>query len=79
MSMGGPDRNFWCVRAFLSKVCQKQISRSGTPIIDVFEAFFKNPFSKSLPTEDDSDWLLICEVTQLCFNVFICSEHGKGL
>ena len=50
MSMGGPGRNFWCVGAFLSKVCQKQFSRSGTPKIDDFGPFFKNRCPKFLPT-----------------------------
>ena len=46
--MEGPDQNFWCVGVFLSKVCQKIFSRSGTPKIDDFGPFFKNGCPKYL-------------------------------
>ena len=41
---------FLVCRSFLSKVCQKKFSRSGTPKIDDFGPFFKNRCPKFLPT-----------------------------
>ena len=50
MSMGrSPTANFF-PGVFLSKVCQKKFSRSGTSKIDDFGPFFKNRCPKFLPT-----------------------------
>ena len=45
-----PTEIFGVSEFFLSKVCRKKVSRSGTSKSDVFGVFFKNQSSKFLPT-----------------------------
>ena len=51
MSMGRvPTKIFGVSEFFLSKLCEKKFSRSGTPKIDDFGPFFKNRCPIFLPT-----------------------------
>ena len=50
MSMGRVPTEIFGVGLFLSKVCQKQFSSSGTPKIEDFGPFFKNRCPKFLPS-----------------------------
>ena len=52
---GGSRPKFLVCQSFLSKVCQKKFSRSGTPKIDDFVAFFQKSMS-----EISANWEKTC-------------------
>ena len=47
----GPERIFWCVRAFTSKVCQNNFSRPGAHKIDEFGLFQESMIEISVKWE----------------------------